>query len=138
MSLGIIGKKWKRAASRILTLVAQPVRTAHGPGGMVLQPYRGYGSRSEVFLIGRVFRQSNPDRGAGEQDLAAHLRDVGRRIARHAVRGVGVTARFRGAEQHATTDRDGYFRIHLHPRDPPASDRLWHDIDLALDQSPAV
>src|SRR5690349_20452354 len=138
MSLGIIGKKWKRAASRILTLVAQPVRTAHGPGGMVLQPYRGYGSRSEVFLIGRVFRQSNPDRDAGEQDFTAQLRDVGRRIARRAVPGVEVAARFCGAEQRATTDRDGYFQIHLHPRDPPTSDRLWHDIDLALDQAPAV
>ena len=44
--------------------------------GITLQPYRGYGSREEVFLIGRVFRQPWPDTAPASDDL-------GRRSARY-------------------------------------------------------
>ncbi|HYH21791.1 MAG TPA: phosphatase domain-containing protein [Azospirillum sp.] len=125
--------KWARAATRILGLAARPVRTAYGRGGVVLQPYRGYGSRREVFLIGRVFRQSAPRDGAGRERLAAQLRDIGRRIARRAVAAAPVTARLGGAEQRVETDRDGYFRIHLELTDPPPADRPWNAVDLRLE-----
>jgi hypothetical protein len=42
---------------RLLHLLARPVRAARGDGQIVLQPYRGYGTRDEVFLVGRAFRQ---------------------------------------------------------------------------------
>lgn len=133
MGLGEAVTKWRRAAARMLDLAARPVRTAHGGEGVVLQPYRGYGSRREAFLIGRVFRQSAARGGAGRDDLAAHLRDLGRRIARRAVAGAAVTARFCGAEHRVETDRDGYFRLHLEPRQPPPADRSWHPVDLLLE-----
>ncbi|HSK39308.1 MAG TPA: phosphatase domain-containing protein, partial [Arenibaculum sp.] len=133
MRLGGAVAKWSRAATRILDLAARPVRTAHGKEGIVLQPYRGYGSRRDAFLIGRVFRQSAARRDTGRDDLAAHLRDLGRRIARRAVRGAVVTARFCGAEHRVETDRDGYFRVHLDPPRPPPADRSWHPVDLLLE-----
>ena len=136
-SRGTLGK-WKRAATRILNLAARPVRTAHGKRGIVLQPYRGYGSREEVFLIGRVFRQSHTDHGGGEDDLAAHLRDIGRRIVRRSVADATVRARFGDAEQRAVTDRDGYFRIHLKVRELAPSRDCWHDMDLVLEQPEPV
>src|SRR4051794_544390 len=136
-SRGTIGK-WKKAATRILNLAARPVRTAHGRRGVVLQPYRGYGSREEVFLIGRVFRQSHTDHGGGEDDLAAHLRDIGRRIVRRSVADATVRARFGDAEQRAVTDRDGYFRIHLKVRELAPSDDCWHDMDLMLEHPESV
>jgi phosphatidate phosphatase APP1 len=43
-----------------------------------------------------------------------------------------LAARFGGAAQRVTTDRDGYFRVHLRPAQPPPGDRLWHAIDLEL------
>ncbi len=123
----------KRAAARILDLFARPVRNAHGAEGIVLQPYRGYGSRTEAFLIGRVFRQSASHGASGREDLAAHLRDIARRIARRAVRGAEVTARCHGAEQRVVTDRDGYFRIHLKFPEPPPAARPWLTVDLRLE-----
>ena len=60
MSLTGAVRKWLGAPSRMLGIAAQPVQEAQGKRGVVIQPYRGYGSRSEVFLIGRVFRQSSP------------------------------------------------------------------------------
>jgi len=132
MGLGGRASKWVRAANGILALAARPVRNAHGREGIVLQPYRGYGSRREVFLIGRVFRQSAPQGEAGHDQFATHLRDIARRIARRAVAGAVVTARFGGAEQRVETDRDGYFRVHLALPHPPP-DRPWHAMDLRLE-----
>jgi len=133
MDLGDRVRTWGRAATRILGLAAKPVQTAHGQEGIVLQPYRGYGSQREVFLIGRVFRQSASRGEAGRERLSTHLRDIARRIVRRSVAGASVTARLGGAEQRVETDRDGYFRIHLELKDPPPADRPWHGMDLRLE-----
>jgi phosphatidate phosphatase APP1 len=138
MSLAGSVKNWARAATRVLSLVARPVRVAQGAGGVVLEPYRGYGSRTEVSLIGRVFRQSRSNHAVSEEDLRSQLRDIGRRIARRAVANAVVTAQFCDTEERITTDRDGYFRIHLHPQSPPPADRAWHVMGLALEQPQAV
>ncbi|ANY82363.1 hypothetical protein BB934_29055 (plasmid) [Microvirga ossetica] len=131
-------KRWLGAFTRISGLIARPVHEAQGEGGVVVQPYRGYGSRSEVFLIGRVFRQSRPSSEPTKDNLLADLRDIGRRIARRAVPHAGGTARFYGTEEPFTTDKDGYFRVHLSPPLPPPLDRLWHTMDLALEQPQPV
>jgi phosphatidate phosphatase APP1 len=138
MSLSGTAKRWLAALTRILNVAARPVHEAQGEGGVVIQPYRGYGSRREVFLIGRVFRQSRPGPELGRGNLLANLRDIGRRIARRAIPNAAVTARFQGAEETFTTDRDGYFRVRLSPRETPPLDRSWHTMDLALDQPLAV
>ncbi|ANY82879.1 hypothetical protein BB934_32130 (plasmid) [Microvirga ossetica] len=131
-------KQWLGAITRISGLIARPVHEAQGESGVVIQPYRGYGSRFEVFLIGRVFRQSRPPSETRRDNLLADLRDIGRRIARRAVPNAGGTARFYGTEEPFTTDKDGYFRVHLSPPLPPPLDRLWHTMDLALEQPQVV
>ncbi|QRM35386.1 App1 family protein [Microvirga sp. VF16] len=138
MSLTSAMREWLGALIRLLGIVARPVQEAQGESGVVIQPYRGYGSRSEVFLIGRVFRQSSPHLETGRGDLLTNLRDVGRRIARRAIRNAIVTARFYGAEETITTDQDGYFRVHLSPALPPPLDRSWHAMDLTLPQPHAA
>jgi phosphatidate phosphatase APP1 len=138
MSLTGAARKWRGALTRLLGIAARPVQEAQGESGVVIQPYRGYGSRDEVFLIGRVFRQSSPHSETGRGDLLTNLRDIGRRLARRAISGAIVTARFYGAEETVTTDRDGYFRIHLSPALPPSRDRSWHTMDLTLPQPHAV
>ncbi|WP_201839355.1 App1 family protein [Microvirga zambiensis] len=130
--------RWSGALPRISGLIARPVREAQGESGVVLQPYRGYGSSDGVFLIGRVFRQSRSCSEARRDNLLADLRDIGRRIARRAVPHAAGTARFYGAEKPFTTDRDGYFRVHLSPALPPSHDHLWHTMELALEQPQAV
>lgn len=126
---------WRRFWHGTLGLLGRPARRAQGRGrrgggGLVLQPYRGYGNRSEVFVIGRLFKQGPPAEDAGP--LRRQLRDIGRRITRRAVAGAEVTARFRGGETTARTDDDGYFRVHLRPARPPTADALWHWMDLSV------
>ena len=124
---------WKRGIKRILRLMGRPARTAQGRRGVVIEPYRGYGSREEIFLIGRVFWQSPPDRAA-QDDLVEDLRDIGRRMVRRAVRDATVTACLYGTEERVQTDRDGYFRIHLRPDKRPPASRSWHQVELRLDE----
>jgi phosphatidate phosphatase APP1 len=131
------GHSLAQAASGILRLFGRPVRRAQGEQGVVLEPYRGYGTRSEVFLIGRVYRQSQAD-PASQRGLRSELRDVGRRLSRHTIPDAVVVARFYGAEERVTTDLDGYFRVHLHPRTEPSLDATWHTIDLLLEEPERV
>ena len=121
-----------RGLRRALELLARPVRAARGRGAFVLQPYRGYGSRDEAFLIGRVFKQPTFGSGPGGGVLRHQMIDVLRGFLRRGVADAALIARFCGAEQGLTTDRDGYFRVHLRPAEPPAADRLWHPIELEL------
>ncbi|MBY0297060.1 MAG: DUF2183 domain-containing protein [Methylobacterium sp.] len=129
---------WRRAAIRLLGLVARPARRAQGAEGVVVEPYRGYGSREEIFLIGRVFRQSHAAPDADPDDLRAHLRDIGRRIRRRKLAGAAITAGFGGSTVRVATDRDGYFRVHLRPRERPDGAAAWHPVALTLDTDPPV
>ncbi|WP_027132597.1 App1 family protein [Geminicoccus roseus] len=132
MSVGGSFKTLRKTSFRILKKIARPARRAQGRRGVVLEPYRGYGSRNEIFLIGRAFWQSHHEQTAGENELAADLRDIARRLVRRAVRGAKVTARFCGTEQQFETDRDGYFRVHLRPAEAPPHDRAWHVVGLNM------
>jgi phosphatidate phosphatase APP1 len=138
MSLTDAARKWLGAIIRMLGIAARPVQEAQGEGGVVIQPYRGYGSRQEAFVIGRVFRQSRSHSETRRDDLLTNLRDISRRIARRALPNAVVIARFYGAEETVTTDRDGYFRFHLSPPLPPPLDHSWHTMDLTLPQPHAV
>lgn len=121
-----------RVALRALRLVAKPVRRSQGRAGTVVETYRGYGSRDEVFLIGRVFRQSQRAASAADEGWAAELRDIRRRITRRKVADAVLTARFFGCEKQVVTDRDGYFRVHLRPNLPAPPEASWHLMELDL------
>lgn len=123
-------KRLARALRRVLRVLTRPVRRVGRRGGLVFEAYRGYGSREEVFVIGRVYRQPGSSvEGSGViHDLIA----IGRLFLRYGVRDAGVTASFSGGEVRVVTDRDGYFRIHLQPAHPPPEDQVWHAMSLQL------
>ncbi|MDR9440771.1 MAG: DUF2183 domain-containing protein [Halomonas sp.] len=102
----------------------------HGHGGLTVTPYRGYGSRREAFLTGRVFRQAPLGRGVPRRGFLRDLADVIRRIVRRGVADAGVEIRLGDTRVIVTTDRDGYFDAHL-PLDPSLPrDRSWHRAEL--------
>ena len=128
-------RKLIRGLRALLHLLARPVRATRGQGEVVLQPYRGYGTAEEVFLIGRAFRQPT---GSSSEGVWGDLRDLGRRFLRRSIADAPLLARFCGAEQHLRTDRDGYFRVHLQPTERPRPDRRWHWMELTLADRPGV
>jgi phosphatidate phosphatase APP1 len=120
---------------RALYLLGRSARADHGRGGTVIQAYRGFASRREIFLMGRVFHQQRVSPKVRKGRLGRDLVDVGRRIMRHGAPGVVLTARFGGSEQQMTTDRYGYFCVDMRPAKPPSSDRLWHRLPVEADEA---
>jgi phosphatidate phosphatase APP1 len=127
-----------RAFKRFLRFVGRPIRGARGRGGVVLQPYRGYGSRERAFLIGRVFRQRSMTPVQGPWDIRRQLRDMLRRMIRRPVAGVRVAGQLLGAEAAGETDADGYFRLTWTLAAPPPDGGRWHPVALALDGDPSA
>lgn len=125
-------RRWY-ALRRAVRILGKSVRVDAEKNGLVLHPYRGYGSSEQIFVVGRVLRQSGigqtrrPD-GTWSYDLLAAARHFTRRGAG----GVRIAARFYGNEQHTTTDRDGYFRVQMAPGSAPAANRLWHALALEV------
>lgn len=102
-------------------------------GDVAMQPYRGYGSVTRAFVIGRVFRQGSvtPAKGAG--DIRRQLRDIRRRLLRRSVEGATVRGVLFGTEVTAQTDADGYFRLEWRIETPPVDPGRWAEARLTLE-----
>lgn len=113
---------------RALHALARMVKDNPSPSGLVIQPYRGYGSLEKIFLMGRVFKESVF--ATREGTLSRDLTNIGQRLFRRGVANVVLVARFGETEQQVVTDEDGYFRVQLHPLQPLPTDRRWHSMAL--------
>jgi phosphatidate phosphatase APP1 len=122
---------------RMIHVISRPAKRRTLSGGIVIYPYRGYGSRREIFLMGRVFKQ--PGRPPAPQDsLRDDLADITRRLFRRGVAGINVKARLNGTEQVTQSDRDGYFRFHMRldrPMKQNGPESLWHKVPIEVDQN---
>lgn len=121
-----------RGLRRVLRVVSRPVRRGRGMEGVRVQPYRGYGTSREIYLMGRVFRQARLGSGLPPGTVFREVADILRRIARWGLGGTVVTARFAGAEDTFTTDRDGYFHVVMRPAQDLVSERRWHAVHLEV------
>ena len=108
------------------------MKSDKGRGGVIVQPYRGYGSHKEAFVMGRVFRQPGTGRRWEEGGTTRDLVDVARRVIRHGVRDARVIMRMGDAQTIVTTDRDGYFYAHIDINYSLPADTLWHTASLEV------
>jgi len=130
--------KLRQGIHRALVLFAKPLRRQPSRSGVVIRAYRGFGSRSEVCLFGRVFRQSKVFPQEEREGLLFQLRVIWRRIWRRGLRNATIWASFAGSRQMAQTDRFGFFFLRFPLRNSPAGDNLWHRATLELsDGAPA-
>ncbi|WP_227367415.1 App1 family protein [Halomonas sp. M20] len=115
-----------KALRKLLHVLARPMKSDKGHGGIVVNAYRGYGSQREVFVMGRVFRQLRIGLPAPEGTLYRDIVDVFRRMLRWGAKHVEITLDVEGNRTQVTTDRDGYFDIHLPLSKSLAPDQSWH------------
>jgi phosphatidate phosphatase APP1 len=98
---------------KAMRLLSRPVRVSRDRRGVVVQAYRGFGSETEAFVMGRVLRQPRFDLGTRKNTFDRDLVDILRRFLRRGVRGAVVEARLGGATRRIEADRDGYFKARL-------------------------
>lgn len=115
---------------RLLRIAARPMKRDRGQGGYVVHPYRGYGSRHEVLLMGRVFRQAALGEVIPRHGVLRDLADVVRRIVRHGLPEVTVKVALGDNVTSVTTDRDGYFDVHMPLTHALPTDSAWHHAEL--------
>ena len=104
--------------------------TVEGERGYVILPYRGYGTRREIFMIGRIFYQRTAANKSGS--TGSLLAQIGRRLLRRGVPGIEVEVRVGGTYLRVETDNEGYFRAHMHLKEPLPGDRLWHNVIVEI------
>ncbi len=121
---------------KLAWLLARPVRRGRRERELVIQPYRGFGSRDRLFLMGRVLWQ--PRALSPRDRFTRDLLDVARRLFRRGVAGMAVEARINGLRAATETDRDGYFRLDVDLSSQPLSEGGWHHADLALVDHPEI
>ncbi len=121
-----------RGLRRALRLVSRPVRRDRGLKGVVIQPYRGYGTAEEIFLMGRVFLQPRLGAGLPAGSVVREVAGVLRRLTRWGLGNTPVTAEFCGTRERFETDGDGYFRVVLRPEGEVDRDVCWHHVHLEV------
>jgi phosphatidate phosphatase APP1 len=117
---------------RLVYTLAKPMKRDHGHGGIVVNPYRGYGSREGVFLMGRVYRQVGLSRVIPRRGMLRDLADVVRRIARRGQADAAVEVRLGEDGTTVTTDNDGYFHAHLPLTGDLPEEGCWHHAELQV------
>lgn len=125
---------------RLLHVAASPMRRDHGRGGVVVHPYRGYGSQREAFVMGRVYQQVALGRMIPRRGALRDTADVARRVLRRGVVRAKVDVRLGKNHRQVVTDRDGYFNVRLALESPLPIDVSWHraDIEVRVDDHPLV
>lgn len=133
----MIGKDWESKISYVINKgdsVSDKIKYRlnrildHG-GPFSIISYLGYGGRGKLFLNGRVIKTytiSNDTNTALE-----NLLNLYKRFETDEIPDARVRARFRGVEQEAVTDDEGYFNLEIESA-LPLNDRLWHEVELEL------
>ncbi len=124
--------QWASFAKRLAHVVAKPMKKDRGRGGMMVHPYRGYGSQQEIFVMGRVFRQAALGRAIPRRGILRDTADVARRIFRRGLADAQVEIRVGENQLTLTTDRDGYFDAHLPITSTLPVDVSWHRADIVV------
>ncbi|MCZ0926940.1 DUF2183 domain-containing protein [Halomonas janggokensis] len=125
-------RQWSSFVKRLTHVIAKPMKRDLGRGGMMVHPYRGYGSQREIFVMGRVFRQAALGRAIPRRGMLRDTADVARRVFRRGFSGAAIELSLGENQLCVTTDRDGYFNVHLPISHPLPIDVSWHVADIKV------
>ncbi len=95
-------------------------------------PYRGYGTRRELLLKGRVLEMTGITRAGQDDAVWQNLRNMARRFASDEVAGARVRGSFRGIQVEVVADEEGFFDARFELPEPLAGPTKWHPVELEL------
>jgi len=103
-----------------------------GPGPIKIQPYRGYGTRRELHLRGRVLEDRGITPASETDSWWENLINMYKRLQSREVPYARLVARFQEVEREVTADEEGMFRVGIEPSHAVRGDRMWQLVDLEL------
>jgi len=115
-----------------LRVFAKPFGRQSGRSGVVIRPYRGFGSDKEICVFGRVFRQASLPEQSSRDDILGQLKTIWHRMWRRGVRRIEITADFAGTRAKTQTDQFGFFFLRFSIEAAAARDVIWQKVTLAL------
>jgi phosphatidate phosphatase APP1 len=95
-------------------------------------PYRGYGTRRELLLKGRVLEVRGITRAGQDDAVWQNVRNMARRFASDEVAGARVRGSFGGIEGEVVADEEGFFDARFELPEPLAGPTNWHPVELEL------
>ncbi len=95
-------------------------------------PYRGHGTKSELFLKGRVLEKSGITRSAQDDNWWDNLRNMARRFASDEVPGAVVRATSGELAIDTVADQEGFFEVRIGANEEAKGASSWRQIRLEL------
>lgn len=103
-----------------------------GPGPIKIQPYRGYGTRRELHLRGRVLEDRGITPASETDSWWENLVNMYKRLQSYEVPHARLVARFQDVEREVTADEEGMFEVRIEPSQPVSGGGMWQLVNLEL------
>jgi len=100
-------------------------------------PYRGHGTRRELFLKGRVLEESGITHAGRDDAVWKNIFNMARRFASDEVAGARLRASFQGLQVETTADVEGFFELRFQLPEPLDGAAGWYRIELDLLSPPS-
>ena len=112
------------------------LRTKLGIGPVKILPYDGYGTRSKATILGRIVADYTVSPATQTDSVWRNIVNMFRRFNSHEIPFATVQARYQNQRVVTQANDEGYFRVEIDLPAPLSTDRLWHEVELTLVNSP--
>ncbi|TKB96039.1 App1 family protein [Pedobacter cryophilus] len=103
---------------------------------VVIMPYRTYGTRTNIYIKGRVLENKLIKPASGKESLLNNLSNMYKRFQSDEVSGVTISAVYHDKTYEIITDEEGYYSLNFSPVGQPNIHSLWHPVSLKIKDSP--
>ena len=107
-------------------------RRAGRIGPIEILPYRGYGTRNELFLKGRVLEMVGTVPPSAGDTRRRNLRNMARRFWSSEIPDARVRASHGGSELEVVADQEGFFDLRFELGEPLTDGTEWHPVEVEL------
>lgn len=121
-----------KPAGYLAALRQRLAQRLHLADSVLVIPYRGFGTRAQVVLQGRVLGDQGMQAAQADDTLWENLHAMYLRFNSREVADVRVQVHWQGATWETTSDQEGYFQVELKPAHPLSATQAWHEVAVTL------
>ena len=103
---------------------------------VVIIPYRSYGTRTNIYITGRVLENKLIKPSDDKESSFKNLSNMYKRFQSNEVPKVTLEVVYHDKTYQIITDNEGYFTLNFSPVGQPNIHTLWHPVTLRIKYSP--